>query len=329
MLSYWISQVGEARSPILCSMRRILTVSSFSTRNIERPRASVEPSSLRARTSETSASPLVMKRLTPLRCHRPVASSRVARVATAPRSEPASASVRTIAPETSPRAKRGRTRAFVSSSPYSSSERGDLLEAVDGHEAALRPGHHLDHHLVDRLGQVQAAVLPREHGPEELGLAERLDGVLRCRGVGHLAVLVVGALLVRLGGPRGHALAADLAEDLHHDAVVVLGVGVGAGGRRVDVRLRVALLLELQDLAQVELLEAELEVGVVEVEVLAHWAAPSAAARLLRRPRARLLCRLRLVRASVAPHAVASSAERSRRALMIIGTTLVASPTMR
>ena len=107
--------------PILFSMRRILTVSSFSTTNIERPRASVEPSSLRARTSDTSARPLVMKRLTPLRCHWPVASSRVARVATAPRSEPASASVRTIAPETSPREKRGRIRALVSGSPYSSS----------------------------------------------------------------------------------------------------------------------------------------------------------------------------------------------------------------
>ena len=44
---------------------------------------------------------------------------------TAPRSEPASASVRTMAPETSPRAKRGRTRAFVSGSPYSS-----IIEAI-------------------------------------------------------------------------------------------------------------------------------------------------------------------------------------------------------
>ena len=104
MLLYWISQVGEEWMPILFSMRRILTVSSRSTRNIERPRASVEPSSLRARTTETSARPLVMKRFTPLRRHLPVASSSVALVATAPRSEPASASVRTMAPEASPRA---------------------------------------------------------------------------------------------------------------------------------------------------------------------------------------------------------------------------------
>ncbi len=120
MLLYWISHVGEAWMPILFSMRRILTVSSFSTTNIDRPRASVEPSSLRAITTETSARPLVMKRFTPLRCHLPVASSSVARVATAPRSEPASASVRTIAPEISPREKRGRTRALVSGSAYSS-----------------------------------------------------------------------------------------------------------------------------------------------------------------------------------------------------------------
>jgi hypothetical protein len=119
---YWISHVGDAWIPILFSMRRILTVASRSTTNMERPRASVEPSSLRARTSDTSASPFVMKRLTPLRRHVPVASSSVARVATEPRSEPASASVRTMAPETSPRAKRGRIRALVSASPYSSSE---------------------------------------------------------------------------------------------------------------------------------------------------------------------------------------------------------------
>src|SRR5665811_1347968 len=37
--------------------------------------------------------------------------------------------------------------------------RGDLLEAVHGHEPALCPGHHLDHHLVDGFGQVQATVL--------------------------------------------------------------------------------------------------------------------------------------------------------------------------
>src|SRR4030042_224681 len=152
VLLYWISHVGEAWIPSLFSRRRILTVSSRSTRNMERPRASVEPSSLRARTSDTSASPLVMKRLTPLRRHWPVASSRVARVATAPRSEPASASVRTIAPETSPR--------------------------------------------------------------EERGLAESLDGVQGGRGVGHLAGFVVGALLVRLGGPGRHALTADLAQDV-------------------------------------------------------------------------------------------------------------------
>ncbi len=131
---------------------------------------------------------------------------------------------------------------------------GDLLEAVHGHEAALRPGHHLHHHLVDGLGQVQAAVLAGQHGPEELGLAQGIDGVLGGGGIGDLAAVVVGALLVRLGGPGCHALAADLAEDVEHDPVVVDGVRVVARGGGVDLRLGVALLLELQHLAQVELL---------------------------------------------------------------------------
>jgi hypothetical protein len=66
-----------------------------------------------------SALPLVMKRLTPLIRHFPVASSRMARHWTEPRSEPASGSVSTMAPKTSPREKRGRMRAFISSSANS------------------------------------------------------------------------------------------------------------------------------------------------------------------------------------------------------------------
>ena len=101
-------------------MRRMRTVSSAVTSYIERPRASVEPSSERASTSRTSAHPFVMKRLTPFRRHWPVSSSRDARIWTDPRSEPASGSVSTMAPPIrSPETTRGRMRDFISSSPNS------------------------------------------------------------------------------------------------------------------------------------------------------------------------------------------------------------------
>ena len=82
--------------------------------SIDRPRASFVPSSVRANTSEMSPSPLVMKRLQPLRRHTPAASSHDALSITAPRSEPASGSVRSIA-QVSPADTRGKKRALISS----------------------------------------------------------------------------------------------------------------------------------------------------------------------------------------------------------------------
>jgi len=63
--------------------------------------------SLRASTSSTSPQPLVMNRFTPLRYQSPF-SSWYARSRTACRSLPASGSVSTMAPVTSPRQNRGR-----------------------------------------------------------------------------------------------------------------------------------------------------------------------------------------------------------------------------
>ena len=65
--------------------------------SIERPRASVVPSSVRASTNDTSPSPFVMNRLTPLSNHVCFSSDHVALSITAPKSEPASGSVRSIA----------------------------------------------------------------------------------------------------------------------------------------------------------------------------------------------------------------------------------------
>ena len=77
-----------------------------------RPRPSAISGSLRASTSRISPQPLVMKRFTPPRNQLPC-SSWYARRRTACKSLPASGSVSTIAPVTSPRAKRGRASSLI------------------------------------------------------------------------------------------------------------------------------------------------------------------------------------------------------------------------
>ena len=72
------------------------------------------PSSVRANTNEMSPSPLVMKRLQPLRRHVLASSSHDALSITAPRSEPASGSVRSIA-HVSPADTRGKNFILISS----------------------------------------------------------------------------------------------------------------------------------------------------------------------------------------------------------------------
>ena len=109
------SHVGEPLMPSLFSMRRTLTPPSrLSCTSIDKPRASVVPSSVRASTSEMSPSPLVMKRLTPLSSHVCRSSDQVAFSITAPRSEPASGSVRSMA-QVSPADTRGRNSCLSSS----------------------------------------------------------------------------------------------------------------------------------------------------------------------------------------------------------------------
>ena len=115
----------------------------------------------------------------------------------------------------------------------------------------------------------------------------------------------MGALLVRFRGPRRDALAANLAHDPEDDGVVVLGVGVIARRAGVLGRLGVGMLLEIQGLAQVDLGQPELQVRVVGEEVLAHSAS----------------------RWSIC--LAGSPIERSRRVLMISGSTSPTSPTMR
>ena len=90
---------------------------------------------------------------------------------------------------------------------------GDLLETVDGHQAALGPGHDLDHHRVHGLRQVQAAEFAWQHRSEELGLLEGVDRVERGRGIRDLAVGEVSAFLVRFAGARSDAGCRHVAQD--------------------------------------------------------------------------------------------------------------------
>ena len=72
------------------------------------------PSSVRASTSDTSPSPLVMKRFTPFSSQVCFSSHQVAFSITAPRSEPASGSVRSMA-QVAPAETHGRYLALISS----------------------------------------------------------------------------------------------------------------------------------------------------------------------------------------------------------------------
>ena len=86
--------------------------------NIDRPRPSRVPSSLRARTRWMSESPLVMNRFTPFSSQQPCSSLHVALSITRCRSEPASGSVRSI-DIVSPAQMRGRNFCRCSSEPNS------------------------------------------------------------------------------------------------------------------------------------------------------------------------------------------------------------------
>ena len=109
----------------------------------------------------------------------------------------------------------------------------DLLQAEDGHQPGVGAGDDLDHHLEDRLRQVQPAVLPGQHRAHQLGLAQQLQRLLGRRGVGDLAVLELGALLVGLGGAWRDVVGADVAQQRQQQAVVVLGIGIVARRGRV------------------------------------------------------------------------------------------------
>ena len=72
-----------------------------------------------------------------------------------------------------------------------------------------------------------------------------------------------GAFFVHLGGARRDHRGAHLAQHLQQQAVVILGIGIRARRGRVLRAKGVALLFDLQHFAQVQPLQAELQIQVI------------------------------------------------------------------
>ena len=139
----------------------------------------------------------------------------------------------------------------------------DFLQAKDVHQPGLGARDNLDHHLKDRLGQVQAAVFPREHGPHQLRLHQEIERLLRGGRIGHLAIVIVRPLLVRLGGARRDIGAAQLAQDAQQQLPAIQSIRIVARRVGILVMRPVAVLQDIDDLGEVQMLQAELQVTVV------------------------------------------------------------------
>ena len=109
----------------------------------------------------------------------------------------------------------------------------DLLQAKDIHQPCLGARDDLHHHLKDRLRQVQATILPGKHGPHQLGLHKEVQCLLRGCGIGHPPIVVMRPFLVRLGGPRRHIGAAQLAQDVQQQFPAIRRIRIIA--RRIGV----------------------------------------------------------------------------------------------
>ena len=101
---------------------------------------------------------------------------------------------------------------------------GAVLQTPDVFESGVGAGYHfVRHHEVDQR-KVQSFVLARQRQAEQTGFVQRLDVSGRSRGIDHMVVHHLRAVVVDAFGIRGDHVAADLADDLHHAAVAVLRV---------------------------------------------------------------------------------------------------------
>ena len=215
--------------PSLFSKCRTFTRSDRSATNRLRPRPSLISGSLRASTSRISPQPLVMNRFTPFKYQLPC-SSWVARSRTACRSLPASGSVSTIAPVTSPRAEPRQNLVANRVAGEGVDRLGDALQPEHVHQRGVGPADHFGGHRVDQAGAVQPAVLARQGETHHVGLRKPIEILLNQRVQRDGAVVVQRVpLAVDLLGVRGDHFGGHLADDLQHAAIVIDRVGRVSG----------------------------------------------------------------------------------------------------
>ena len=140
---------------------------------------------------------------------------------------------------------------------------GAVLQPPDVLETGIGAGHHLvGHHEADER-EVQSVVLARKRHAAQPRVHDGLHVLDRTRSVLHMVVNHARTLVVHTLGVGGDHLAADLAGDLQHAAVVVHRVVEILRRIVVEVLLRETALLQLHDLAHQRMLEVELQILVI------------------------------------------------------------------
>ena len=140
---------------------------------------------------------------------------------------------------------------------------GAVLQSPDVLETGVRTGHHLvGHHEADER-EVQSVVLAGERHAAQPRVHDGLHVLDRTRSVLHVVADDPRAFVVHTLGVGGDHLAADLAGDLQHAAVVVHRVVEILRCIVVEVLLRETALFQLHDLAHQRMLEVELQILVI------------------------------------------------------------------
>ena len=143
----------------------------------------------------------------------------------------------------------------------------DALEAEDVHQARIRPRDYLVGQRIDKGRYVQPAKATRQRETHQVRLRKPVEIVQDLRIVTHAAVVELVTLAVHVLGPRRDKIPRYGAGDFERLAVIFDRVG-GVFGRIVILgRRRVAVLLQVGQLAGVPEVELEHYVFVVGEEI--------------------------------------------------------------
>ena len=140
---------------------------------------------------------------------------------------------------------------------------GAVLQSPDVLEAGVGACDHLvGHHEADQR-EVQSVVLAGQRHAAQTRIDDGLHVDDRARSVLHMVVDHARTLVVHAFGVGGDHLAADLAGDLQHAAVVVHRVFEILRRIVVEVFLRETALFQFHDLAHQRMLEVELQILII------------------------------------------------------------------